>query len=226
MAGAFVVLPHRQRRTPQRLGLLPLQRPALELLGHLRCDHLEDPTPQDPQRLRVMMSSQPHQVCLRGRTLLGRDGEPAGARQPLQRRDDRAALGEVDPARGHRRSQDLMLSSCSASRRSARASRRTCRVSTATQSAAVPAPDSTVAADCSASASSRRASASSWARPWARVTRAARLSSGRIDISGASASESRREVSRWAKSSTGWRCSIGWLLMVEFKHRALTEKGL
>ena len=109
MAGAFVVLPHRQRRPPQRLGLLPLQRPALELLGQVRCDHLEDPTTQDPQRLRVMVGGQLHQMCLRGRTLLGRDSELAGPRKPLQRRDDGPALGEVDPARGHRRGQDLML---------------------------------------------------------------------------------------------------------------------
>ena len=109
MAGAFVVLPHRQRRTPQRLGLLPLQRPTLELLGHLGCDHLEDPTTQDPQRLRVMLGSELHQMCLRRRTLLRRDSELAGAREPLQRGDDRPTLREVDPARGHRRRQDLML---------------------------------------------------------------------------------------------------------------------
>ena len=226
VAGAFVVLPHRQRRTPQRLGLLPLRGPALELLGQVWRDHLEDPTTQDPQRLRVMVGSQLHQVCLRGRALLGRDSELPGPREPLQRPDDRAALREVDPARGHRCGEDLVLLDLLREpevgaglaaylpglgrdpvRRGAgtgldRGLRR------------------------SASASRRRASASSWARPCARVTRAARLSSGRMDISGASARESRRETSRWAKSSTGWRCSIGWLLMSEFKHRALTEKGL
>ena len=109
MAGAFVVLPHRQRRTPQRLGFLPLQRPALELLGHLGGDHLEDTTPQDPQRLRIMVSSQLHQVGLRGRPLLGRDRELACAREPLQRRHDRPALGDVDPTRSHRRRQHLVL---------------------------------------------------------------------------------------------------------------------
>ena len=108
VAGAFVVLPHRQRRTPQRLGLLPLQCPAFELLGQVGCDHLEDPTTQDPQRLRIMLGRQLHQMCLRGSTLLGRDGELSGAREPLQRGDDRPALGEVDPARGHRRRQNLM----------------------------------------------------------------------------------------------------------------------
>ena len=109
VAGAFVVLPHRQRRTPQRLGFLALQRPALELLGQVRCDHLEDPTTQEPQRLRIVLGRQFDQMCLRGRTLLSRDSELAGAREPLQRRDDRAALRGVDPARSHRRGQDLML---------------------------------------------------------------------------------------------------------------------
>ncbi len=107
VAGAFVVLPHRQRRTPQRLGLLALQRPAFELLGQVGGDHLEDPTTQDPQRLRVMLGRQLHQMCLCGRTLLGGDSELAGPREPLQRRDDRATLRQVDPARGHRRRQHL-----------------------------------------------------------------------------------------------------------------------
>ena len=48
-------------------------------------------------------------MCLRGRTLLGRDSELTRPRKPLQRRDDRAALSQVDPTRGHRRRQNLML---------------------------------------------------------------------------------------------------------------------
>ena len=226
MAGAFVVLPHRQRRTPQRLGFLPLQRPALELLGQVRRDHLEDPTAQDPQRLRVVLRSQLHQMSLRGRTLLKGNSELSGPRKPLQRRDDRAALGQVDPPRRHRCRQDLVvLDLLRQPQVGAGLAAHLPRLDR-DPVAALPAPDSTVASHRSASASSRNASASSWARPWARVTNAALLSSGLIDISGASVTESRRETSRCAKSSTGWRCSIGWLLMDEFKHRALTEKGL
>ena len=109
MAGAFVVLPHRERRTPQRLGLFPLECLALELLGEVGGDHLEDPAAQDPQRLRVVVGGQLDQVRLGGRALLGRDRELAGARQPVQGGDDRAGLGEVDPPGGHRRREDVML---------------------------------------------------------------------------------------------------------------------
>jgi hypothetical protein len=109
VAGALVVLPHRQRRTPQRLGLRPLQRLAFELLGQLGCDHLEDPTTQDSQRLRIVVFSELDQVVLRGCPLLGRDCELAGAREPLQRGDDRPALRQVDPARSHRRREDFVL---------------------------------------------------------------------------------------------------------------------
>ena len=61
---------------------------------------------------------------------------------------------------------------------------------------------------------------------WARVVSASRCSSGLIDQSGTWATESSRSRSRWAKSSTGWRRSTGWLLMTQSKHRPLTEKGL
>ena len=117
-------------------------------------------------------------------------------------------------------------SSASARRRSERASRRTCRVSTASQSAAVFAPVSVVAPERSASARRRSSSASSCALAWRRAIRASRCSSAFIDQSGVWATESSRSRSRWAKSSTGWRWSTGWLLMSQSKHRALTEKGL
>ena len=117
-------------------------------------------------------------------------------------------------------------SSRRASLRSERASRRTCRVSTEIQSAAEPAPAWMVASQRSASASRRSLRASSCASAFARVARVVRCCSGGIDQSGTSATASSLSLSRWAKSATGWRWWTGWLLMSEFKHRALTEKGL
>ena len=55
VGGAFVVLPHRERRPPQRLGLFAFQRLALEALGEVGGDHLEDPPADHPQRLGVVL---------------------------------------------------------------------------------------------------------------------------------------------------------------------------
>ena len=174
VAGAFVVLPHRQCRTPQRFGLLGFERLAVELLGQVGCDHLEDPSdpgcatpsrrgarPAPPGGSRRLPAAR-------------RDRELAGAWEPVERRHDRAALGRLTRPAAIAAASTSYRSRLSARRRSARASRRTCRVSTATQSAAVPAPESIVASERSASASSRSSSASSCAFAWARVIRAAR----------------------------------------------------
>ena len=62
--------------------------------------------------------------------------------------------------------------------------------------------------------------------PGSGEVRASRCSSGLIDHTGAWAMRSRRSRSRWANSCTGWRRSTGWLLITQSKHRALTGKGL
>ena len=117
-------------------------------------------------------------------------------------------------------------SSFSASRRSERASRRTCRVSTATQSAAEPAPDSTVASDALGVGEQPQRERFELRPALGEGDQGRALLLGAHRHQRCAASESSRETSRWAKSSTGWRWSTGWLLMDEFKHRPLTEKGL
>ena len=219
VAGALVVLPHRQRRALQRPRLFLLQRAALEPLRHLGSDHLEDVAAQHAQRLRVVVRGQLDQVGLSGGALLVGDRELTRPGQALQGCHDRARLGDVDPALAPSpRTARSWCSSFSASRRSARASRRTCRVSVASQSAALPAPESTVASDCSASAATAAGAPRSEPHPArASPTRtASRL--GVIDISGTPASESSRAVSRSAKSTTGCGRSTDWLLLMgEFK---------
>ncbi len=154
VAGAFVVLPHGQRRTPQRAGLFGLERLAVELLGEVGGDHLEDPSAQDPQCLRVVVLSQRHQVGLGGRRC-----SVSTANSPVVGSRSRAATMARAWAVLTRPSaiaaeSTSWRSTAWARRRSERASRRTCRVSTAIQSAAVPAPVSVVAPERSASARS------------------------------------------------------------------------
>jgi hypothetical protein len=106
---AFVVLPHRERRTPQRLGFLLLQGTTLELLGQVGGDHLEDPTTEHAKGLGVVLCRQRHQVSLGLVALLVGDGELTGARQPLERGNDGAGLRRVDPAGSHSCRDQLVL---------------------------------------------------------------------------------------------------------------------
>ena len=112
VAGAFVVLPHGQRRPPQRFGFFGLEGFPVELLGEVGGDHLEDPAAQDPQCLGVVVLSERHQVRLGGSSLFGVDRELTGGRQLVERGHDRAGLGGVDPALGHRRRQHVVALQC------------------------------------------------------------------------------------------------------------------
>ena len=79
VAGALVVLPHREGRSSQCLRLFLLQGLAFELLGELGGDHLEQVSPEGTQVLGVMVRSQLDQMDLSGRALLAADGELAAA---------------------------------------------------------------------------------------------------------------------------------------------------
>ena len=68
--GALVVLTHREAGASQRGGFLCLQDLAVDLVGDLGGDHLEDPPPQHGQLPRVVVGRQPDQVRLRGLRLL------------------------------------------------------------------------------------------------------------------------------------------------------------
>ena len=183
--------------------------------------------PRIAECLRVVVLSQRHQVRLGGSSLFGVDGELAGGGQPVERGHDRAGLGGVDLALGHRRGEHVVPVQCLGEAEVG-----------AGFAADLPGLDrdpvgggvrtglggGTGAVGLGEQSELRARRAVPWRG--ARVVRASRCSSGVIDHSGAWATESRRSRSRWAKSSTGWRRSTGWLLMSQSKHRALTEKGL
>ena len=103
VAGAFVVLEHGERRPSQRSGFLGFERVAVELLGQVGGDHLEDPSAQDPQCFGVVVLSHRHQMGFCGSSLFGADGELAGGGELVEGCDDGAGLGGVDAAVGHRR---------------------------------------------------------------------------------------------------------------------------
>ena len=75
---------------------------ALELLGHLGGDDLEDLAAQDRQLLGVVVRCQGDQVSLSLRAVRIGDGELTGIRQPAQSMGDRSGLREVHLAVAHR----------------------------------------------------------------------------------------------------------------------------
>ena len=103
----------------RHLGFFPLQRLARRdrsatsrARSPRRPDDRGPGTPSHHDQKPVLRQRR----ALRGGPLLGRDSEPSGPRESLQRRDDRPALREVDPPRSHRCCQHL-----DAARRSPRA---------------------------------------------------------------------------------------------------------
>ena len=225
VGGALVVLPHRQRGPLQRPRFLGLQQLALEPLGQVGGDHLEQVPAQHPQRLRIMVRGLRHQVRLRGRTLLGGDRELTALRQPAQRRDDHPRLRDVHPPLRHRRRQAVVvleplgelqvrarvaahlpgLGGQPVRRRRGTGRRRWPRT-------ARPA------------ASTRSFNAASCARPGRASPAPPASAPGVSDINGTSANESRSARQPLANSTTGCRWSTGWLLMSQSKQPTTDRK--
>ena len=95
MAGPRVVLAHHQHRPTGRRSFLGFEHPALEGLGQLGGDHLEDVAAQHRQRLRVVLARETDEMGLGGGALLSGDRELPTRRQPVQRRHDHPGLRGV-----------------------------------------------------------------------------------------------------------------------------------
>ena len=108
MAGAFVVLEHRERRPAQRFGFFLLESLAVVLLGEVGGDHLEDPTAQDAQRLGVMVLGHGHEVDLGLLALLRVDRELTGGGELVEAGHDRPCLRGVDLALAHGRREHVV----------------------------------------------------------------------------------------------------------------------
>ena len=78
--GAFVVLAHREDRPSQRCRFLGLQDLALDPVGEVGGDDLEDPPAQDGELLGVVVGGETDQVLLGGLALLRRHREVTGGR--------------------------------------------------------------------------------------------------------------------------------------------------